>query len=212
NGKVFISGNALTSLMIERILLDIEHEHKMPPKGKPQLSIDEVSLLRAWIQSGGKFDVPLSAFAGQDTLFQAVKSVYGFAGAETYEFAAADEAEVKKLNTPYRIINPLDAGSPALDVNFYGKDLFTDKSLSGRSSRADQGVSINLSSMPRRKEDDQTRNKFKNRRTLDLNNSKMINDDLALLKDHENLKGVSLSGTGVSIDGINSLVKLPNMR
>lgn len=212
NGKVFIAGNALTSLMIERILLDIEHEHKMPPKGKPQLSIDEVSLLRAWIQSGGKFDVPLSAFAVQDTLFQAVKSVYGFAGAETYEFAAADEAEVKKLNTPYRIINPLDAGSPALDVNFYGKDFFTDKSLSELSPIADQVVSVNLSSMPIKKADIQTLNKFKNLRTLNLNNSKITNEDLALLKDHENLKSVSLIGTGVSINGIKSLVKLPNMR
>src|SRR5690606_9771535 len=76
NGKVFIAGNALTSLMIQRILKDIEDEHRMPPKGKPQLSIDEVSLLRSWIQSGGKFDVPLSFFKEKDTLFQSVKAIY----------------------------------------------------------------------------------------------------------------------------------------
>src|SRR5690606_14262846 len=131
---------------------------------------------------------------------------------ETYEFAAADEAEVKKLNSPYRIITPLDAGSPALDVNFYGKDFFTDKSLSELSPIADQVVSVNLSSMPIKKADIQTLNKFKNLRILNLNNSKVSNEDLALLKDHENLKSISLIGTGDSVEGIRSLTKLPKLR
>ncbi len=212
NGKVFTAGNALTSLMIERIMLDIEHEHKMPPKGKPQLSIDEVALLKSWIQSGGKFDVPLSSFAVQDTLYQSVKFIYGFIGAETYDFASADESEIKKLNTAYRIITPLDAGSPALDVNFYGKDFFTDKSLEELQPIAEQIVSVNLSSMPIRKEDIQTLKKFKNLRILNLNNSKITNEELAKLNDLPNLKSISLIGTQITKDGLSKLLKMPKVR
>jgi len=212
NGKVFIAGNALTSLMIERILLDIEDEHRMPPKGKSQLSIDEVSLLRSWVQSGGRFNVPLSAFREQDTLFQAVKTVYGFEGAETYTFDSADENLIAKLVNPYRIINPLDLGSPALDVNFYGKEFFNKESLSELTPIAEQVVSLNLSSMPVSKDDIQVLKKFKNLRVLNLNNTKLSNEELAQLNSIENLKSISIVGTEIKLDGLKKLAKMPNVR
>lgn len=212
NGKLFIAGDPIKSLMIERLLLDIENQHRMPPKGKPQLSIDEISLLKAWVKSGGKFDVPLSAFNDQDTLYQSVRAVYGFEGAETYEFAAADEDDIKKLTTPYRIITSLDAGSPALDVNFFGKEFYTDKSLSDLLPISDQVVSLNLSSMPIKNDDIQTLKKFKNLRILNLNNTKLSNDGVMLLSDLKNLKNISLIGTEVKKEGLEKLATLPNIR
>lgn len=212
NGKVFIAGNALTSLMIERILMDIDNEHRMPPKGKPQLSIDEVSLLRSWIQRGGKFDVPLSAFREQDTLFQSVKAVYGFEGTEKYDFSPANEEKIAELNTPYRIINSVDHGSPALDVNFYGKDFYTKESLSELLPIAEQIVSLNLSSMPVSKEDLQTLKKFKNLRILNLNNTQLSNEDLSQIDDLKNLKSLSLIGTQIKLDGLHKIVDLPSIR
>lgn len=212
SGKLFIAGDPMKSLMIERLLLDIEHQHRMPPKGKPQLSIDEIALLRAWVNSGGKFNMPLAAFSEQDTLFQSVKAVYGFQGSENYQFAAAEEDEIKKLITPYRIIHPLDAGSPALDVSFYGRDFFTDQSLSEILPIAEQVVSLNLSGMPVKKADLQTLKEFKNLRILNLNNTKLPNDDIQLLSDMANLKNVSLVGTQVNKSGLEKLAKMPNLR
>ncbi|MDR2275941.1 MAG: chitobiase/beta-hexosaminidase C-terminal domain-containing protein [Sphingobacterium sp.] len=212
NGKLFIAGDPVNSLMIERLLLDIENQHRMPPKGKPQLSIDEISLLRAWVKSGGKFNVPLSVFSEQDTLFQSAKAIYGFQGAEIYEFAAANENEVKSLTTPYRIIRPLDAGSPALDVNFYGKDFYTSQSLSDILTIAEQVVSLNLSGMPVKKEDLQTLKKFTNLRVLNLNNTRLSNEDVQLLTAVVSLKNVSLIGTQVNKKGLDNLAKMPNLR
>ncbi|MGE8292039.1 MAG: c-type cytochrome domain-containing protein [Sphingobacterium sp.] len=212
NGKLFIAGNPMNSLMIERLLLDIENQHRMPPKGKPQLTIDEIALLRAWVKSGGKFNVPLAAFSEQDTLFQSAKAVYGFRGTENYEFDAADEDEIRKLITPYRIIHPLDAGSPALDVNFYGKDFFKSQSLSEILPIAEQVVSLNLSGMPVKKEDLQTLRKFKNLNTLNLNNTKLSNEDVQLLSTIVSLKNISLIGTQVNKSGLEELAKMPNLR
>ncbi len=212
NGQLFLAGEPMKSLMIERLLLDIENQHRMPPKGKPQLSIDEISLLKAWVKSGGKFDVPLSAFNEQDSLYQSVKAVYGFEKAEVYTFAAADAKDIQKLNTPYRIINTLDATSPALDVNFFGKDFFNEQSLSELLPIAEQVVSLNLSSMPITHKDIQSLKKFINLRNLKLNNSKLSNEDVSLLSELKNLKYISLIGTDLKKDGLEKLAGMTSIR
>ncbi|MFZ4260437.1 c-type cytochrome domain-containing protein [Sphingobacterium sp. HJSM2_6] len=212
NGKLFTAGDPIKSLMIERLLLDIENQHRMPPKGKPQLSIDEISLLKAWIKSGGKFDEPLAAFNEQDSLYQSVKAVYGFEGAETFTFAAADEDDIKKLITPYRIIKTLDAGSPALDVNFYGKDFYNTQSLIDLLPLAEQVVSLNLSAMPIHMEDIQTLKKFVNLRNLKLNNTKLSNEAVLLLTELKNLKNISLIGTEINKDGLEQLAGMSSIR
>lgn len=212
NGKLFLAGNPATSLMIQRLLLDIEDQHRMPPKGKPQLSIDEISLLNAWVQSGGKFNVPLATFSERDTLFQSVKAVYGFQSPESYDFDAADQGLIEKLATPYRVINPIEATSPALNINFYGRDFFNDQSLSELIPIAHQIVSMNLSSMPVKQGDIQTLKNFTNLRVLNLNNTSLSNSDIMFCSVLENLKSISLVGTEIKSDGLKKLAKMPNIR
>lgn len=55
-GKVVTSGNAEASELYKRILLDPLEEKHMPPKGKPQLTEQEIALLHWWISSNAAFD------------------------------------------------------------------------------------------------------------------------------------------------------------
>lgn len=55
-GKIFTSGNAAASELYKRILLDPLEEKHMPPKGKPQLTEQEIALLHWWISSNAGFD------------------------------------------------------------------------------------------------------------------------------------------------------------
>ena len=212
NGILFTTGNPATSLLIQRLLLDIEDQHHMPPKGKTQLSIDEIALLKNWVQSGGQFNVPLMAFGEQDSLFQSVKAVYGFQGPETFDFQAADQQLIEKLSTPYRIINPIEASSAALDVNFYGKEIFNEESLSALLPIATQIVSMNLSSMPLKNIDIQTISKFTNLRKLNLNNTAISSADILPLSELANLKSISLVGTAVNNDALLKLAAHSNIR
>jgi len=52
HGAAFVAGDASRSLMMERIFLPIEAKLHMPPKGKPQLTEDEIALLTWWIDAG----------------------------------------------------------------------------------------------------------------------------------------------------------------
>src|SRR5690606_10607168 len=127
SGPALVKGSVAESLIIERLLLDLDHEHRMPPKGKPQLTSEELALINAWVASGADFNMPLAALPVDDTIRQLATALYPVAE-DTYDFPAADADIVKSLNTPYRVIRPLAQTSPALSVSFFGKTFYTTQS------------------------------------------------------------------------------------
>ncbi len=56
DGKVIEPGKADESEMIERMLLPLSDEDHMPPKEKKQLTLNEISLLHWWINTGADFN------------------------------------------------------------------------------------------------------------------------------------------------------------
>src|SRR5579871_4988318 len=55
DGVVIIPGKANESELIKRIMLPREDEHHMAPKEKPQLTEQEMALLKWWIDNGASF-------------------------------------------------------------------------------------------------------------------------------------------------------------
>jgi cytochrome b561 len=51
-GKAVVVGSAEQSELIRRILLPSDHQHAMPPRGKPPLSVADGVILIWWIESG----------------------------------------------------------------------------------------------------------------------------------------------------------------
>jgi hypothetical protein len=56
DGPVLIAGKALDSPMIIRLLLPLTDEDHMPPEGKPQPTLAEITALQWWIDSGAPAD------------------------------------------------------------------------------------------------------------------------------------------------------------
>jgi uncharacterized membrane protein len=56
DGQVYIDGNADGSELYKRIVLSPLDEKHMSPKGKPQLTEQEINLIRWWINSKAAFD------------------------------------------------------------------------------------------------------------------------------------------------------------
>lgn len=56
NGAVFIQGNILKSPLYSSLVLPIDDEKHMPPKGKHQLSPNEILIIERWIKSGASFE------------------------------------------------------------------------------------------------------------------------------------------------------------
>ncbi len=56
NGPVIEPGNAAKSFLWERMTLPLEHDDRMPPEGKPQLTPEQMELVRRWLDEGASFD------------------------------------------------------------------------------------------------------------------------------------------------------------
>jgi uncharacterized membrane protein len=66
NGPIWQSGDALNSHIIQNINLPEEDKKHMPPKGKPQLSQEQIELLFAWIESGADMKKTMRDYADDD--------------------------------------------------------------------------------------------------------------------------------------------------
>ena len=56
NGKIFVAGNTFKSPLYTTLLLPLDDEKHMPPKGKHQLSENEILIIENWIKSGASFE------------------------------------------------------------------------------------------------------------------------------------------------------------
>lgn len=212
SGPALAQGSAEESLMIERLLLDLNHEHRMPPKGKPQLTADELALIEAWVRSGASFSMLLAALPAGDTIRYLAEAVYGPPVAEQYDFPAADQQAVEALNTPYRSIRALAQGSPALLVSFYGKTFYAPEALQELAPISNQIVSLNLSGMPLALADSETLGAFANLRELALNDTPVDDAWAEALASLPALRHLSLSGTRLTEDGLAKIMESATLR
>ena len=168
SGKLFVPGQPQVSLLLERIHLPEEEKKHMPPSGKPQLTAAEMNVLYQWIKANADFKKKVTDLPATDSLriASAIFLKPAEAAEEQYDFAAADEKEIKKLNNNYRVIYALANGSPALAVNIYNKSTYSTKALDELNGIKKQVVSIDLNKMPVKDGDLKTIAGFENLRRL----------------------------------------------
>ncbi|MCP5521368.1 MAG: hypothetical protein H7A46_07455 [Verrucomicrobiales bacterium] len=59
-GPVLVAGRAADSLLVQRIHLPLTDDEHMPPEGKPQPTVQEVAVLRWWIDTGASESASVS--------------------------------------------------------------------------------------------------------------------------------------------------------
>jgi hypothetical protein len=172
----------------------------MPPTGKTQLTTDEITLLSLWVKSRPDFKKKVIDLPPSDSLRRIAASLFKPAEhpEEVYDFAAADEETVKKLNNDYRTIAPLARESPALAVNLYNQSTYSVEKLQELSEIKKQVVSLNLNKLPVKDADLKTISQFENLQKLDLNFTDITGKELKELAGLKHLNSLTLSGTKVT--------------
>lgn len=214
SGKLFVAGQPQVSLLLQRIHLPEEEKKHMPPSGKPQLTAAEMNVLYQWIKANADFKKRVTDLPAADSLRILAASFLKPAQAseEQYDFAAADEKEIKKLNNNYRVIYELANGSPALAVNIYNKSTYNAKVLDELSGIKKQVVSIDLNKMPVKDGDLKTIAGFENLRSLNLNFSDITGNTLKDLSSLKFLRSISLAGTKLSTQALDQLKSLKSLK
>ncbi|MDI9869642.1 chitobiase/beta-hexosaminidase C-terminal domain-containing protein [Flectobacillus roseus] len=215
NGPIWMSGNALQSHLIERANLPLEDKKHMPPKGKTQLTPEEIAVLSAWINDGTDTKKTLKQLAVNSPIkayWEKNKKSQSSTTEVAYDFDPANEQTLQKLNTPFRVIFPLANGSPALQADFFVRQAFKKEQLSELADIKEQLVVLNVSNMPITNEDLKTIGQFEHLEKLVLNNTDITGENLSSLQGLTNLKSLSLSGTKQSKSSLAQLAKLPALK
>lgn len=120
SGAAIIPGNAMNSELVKRMLLPLEDDKHMPPKGKKQLTEKEIALIQWWIGHGADRSARVNDVATNDTL----KSFLGAAEKNAEPEADSlplvskpDSLAVLTLKKAGFSVNPIAVGSGLLHVS-----------------------------------------------------------------------------------------------
>lgn len=211
SGKLFAADQSATGLLFQRIHLPEDDKKHMPPKGKSQLTADELILLSLWVKKQPDFNQKLTQLKETDSLrVLATALLNPKTRTDNYAFAAADAEVIRGLNNDYRTITPLAVNSPALSVNIYNRSAFSPEQLGELEKLKEQIVNLNLNKMPVKDEHLKTIGKFVNLRRLDLNFTEITASGLKHLASLKYLRNISIAGTTVSAKDLESV--LPELK
>ena len=210
-GELWDTTKAGLGLMFDRIHLPQDQKKHMPPKGKPQLTEDEIAILYHWVKRGAPTDLKVTELPAEDTLHMIATNFFRPLEQQDYDFDPADEETVRKLRTDYRNVYPLALGSPALQVDFYTASQFEAEQLKELLPVKEQLVSLNLNRMPVKDEDLSIISKFTSLRKLNLANTTLEGKNLEELSKLKMLKTLILSGTAVRWEDLKKLGSLEEL-
>lgn len=211
SGKLIVPGNPQMSLLLQRVHLPMEEKKHMPPSGKAQLTLQEISLLTLWVKQKADFEKKLAELPENDSLRMLASAfLQPSQQQEAYDFPEADEERVRALNTDYRTILPLARESPALAVNIYNASAYNVKQIDELDEIRKQVISLNLNKMPVKDADLKSIVRFENLRKLDLNFTEVTAAGLKELAGLKHLQNLTLSGTQLGLSDLKGL--LPQLK
>ncbi len=210
SGKVLDFAEPENSSLIQRILLPLAHDDHMPPKGKNQLTQEEIQILQAWVKDSVSFEKRLVQYEEQSEFYQLAQ--YKFKEDHiAYSFPAADSKVVSSLNSFYRKVEPIYPQSPALRVSFFGKNNFNPETFKDLTKIKEQVVELNLSNMPLKDGDLKHLASFPNLEKVNLNFTEISGSTIEQLKDLKHLKNLSLTGNALVSSTVPSLAEMDQL-
>jgi hypothetical protein len=216
SGAIWIAGSPEKSQIIERMLLDIDDEKHMPPKGKSQLSTDELNLFTEWIKAGADYKKQYASLTEDDTLHKIIANLVSIQPnsqvAKKYTFKSVSSEVIEKLNSPFRRILPLAVNSPALSVKFYLKEKFNINMLNECKEIAENIVELNLSGMPVNDDVFKIISTFPNLEKLNLNSTGITGKGISQLMACKNLQQISVTTTSIGVAEIKTITSMASVK
>jgi uncharacterized membrane protein len=200
NGPIWKAADVIHSKFLQRALLPLESKEHMPPKGKNQLSPEEITILTNWVKEGALTNQKLSDVK-QNSFFYSSEKIQ-VVPEKTYTFSSISEDKIKDLSTPFLFISPLSSNSPALKANFFVRANFKLSELEKLTKIKDQLVSIDLAKMPVADEVFPILAKFPNIEHINLNQTDVKGKGMEKLLACKELKSISLANTNISLNDL----------
>ncbi len=220
-GNTIVAGNAEESELIKRVLLPLSDEDHMAPKEKPQLTVNEIALLKWWITNGADFKKKFKDLPQSTQIKPALLSLKdGETGTQNMansdipinEIGTANKNAIEVLSKAGVTVVPVAQNSNYLSANFVNLGSFPESIIASIKEIKSQLIWVKLEN---RAVNDKVLKAFKackNLRRLSLANSSITDQGLDNLSELFELESLSLVGTKITSKGLAKLDKLKRLK
>jgi uncharacterized membrane protein/mono/diheme cytochrome c family protein len=225
DGPIYLASNAAGSEMIKRALLPENDEHHMPPKGKTQLTDEEIDLLHWWIQNGASFTKKVNEIPQTDKVKPVLALLMGgasLAGMVTktvpesvvYSIKAgkANDADIKKLTDKNVLILPLSKEVNLLEISCVNDKNFNDSDSKLLENLSGQIVWLKLSNTKITDASMPSVGKLSNLVKLHLNHTAITDKGIEQLANLKYLEYLNLFDTQISDAALLKLAQLKSLK
>ncbi|MCF0071722.1 ribonuclease inhibitor [Dyadobacter sp. CY261] len=225
NGPALVSGKGAESDMIKRCLLDESDDNHMPPKGKPQLSTEQIALLSWWIDQGAPADKKVSELTVPDQVKPALASLGGGSATggsgnakkqesaiATLKVSPAKEGDIQALRKAGLIVNTLSQDQNLLEVSAVNAPQFSDKDIALLLPVAEQVTWLKLGGTQITDNALKEISKLKNLTKLHLEHTGVSDIGIAEIKALPHLEYLNLIDTKVGDAGFKSIATVKSLR
>ena len=220
HGEILAAGSSAKSELYKRLMLPEDHDERMPPKGKKQLTVEEIALIRWWIDQGqGDFSKKVAEVPADDKIKTFLASIASGAPADsaaetggqqpseipTAKVAPADPTVLRKLESLGAAITPLTSDRVFLAVNLGNAPSFTDEQVDLLVQLKNQILWLDLSETGITDKALPGIGQLKHLTRLKLDNTAITDAGLAPVTRLPRLRALNLYGTQVSDKGLKAL-------
>jgi uncharacterized membrane protein/mono/diheme cytochrome c family protein len=213
NGKVLVAGKPDESELIKKISLPPGNKGHMPPKEKPQLTREEIELLRWWISSGASFDKKVKEVPQPARIKPVLAALQNGSAAATAAITFIPEIPVEKAEAGViqQLIQrgisivPVAQNSNYLSASFIAVDSITSKDLQLLQSINKQLIWLKLGNTGVNDEAMNEIAKLTTLTKLSLERTAVTDSGLSKLKTLVHLQYLNITGTGISDAGLLAL-------
>lgn len=217
NGSILSPGNPNASSIFTCLLLPADDDNHMPPKGKPQLSEQEIAALHFWIKKGASFQEQIETItigAGSNPTALAIPSLKlaelpRAPSADSLAAKASPNVPITSSSTEAAILNtPVEAATPSALTQLQQNNIII--SDFGQGSNYLMANFVNVKKYSSALLDD-LNGINKQLLRIRLSNQLVQDDDLKKLAGFNNLTWLNLEKTSISDAGLSHLQNLPNL-
>ena len=215
NGSILDSVNGEVSSLLGRIHLPVTEEEHMPPKGKVQLTTEEIALLDWWMENKNCFDCTAGFLDKDQQIASILKSLETDTSprgliAELVDVVPQDWITERNQNgiSTQRI----SEDSELIMVNLSNKTNLTDDTFNDLKKYAENIVELNLGYSNFDDGMATVLSKFKNLTKLQLQRTSIGDKSVSKLKKMAFLESLNLYGTKISSNALDHIKGLSNLK
>ncbi len=212
-GAIFDFEDHLSSPFLKRVALPMEDDKHMPPKGKSQLTEDELTLLQWWVSNEACVECRVAEMEGRDPMNAILEKFSQPAAKVAYDdvdpLSEKDFQDFLDNGIP---VHPVAEDNPMVIVNLSFRQDLKNDAFKSLKSIADNVLELNLAGSDFTDDQSGQLSRYTYLKKLQLQQTQISEKSIEALKELQYLESLNLYGTAVTDEVIPILKEMPGLK